>query len=120
MLKELEERLPKEVVHFVYKSSKGTRIAIGTKNPDLIPKYNEAHVASLIEKSRDFTVAASTDTLIESYVTDVAIAVAKFAPKDKKERKVSDAIVTYYDFTVAGWRSFKKDSLMSVTGGADV
>ena len=126
MLETLKSRLLQGIVMFSFVKADGEkRVAYGTLNQNLIPKYDEVKVTELIENSEialnSIKVALDNQDEFEvqtSNFTEVAElldgSLKPFRPKEPSNRAKNDALVTYYDLEKRQFRSFKAESLKEV------
>lgn len=111
----LLDRLRNGIAHFTFEKSDGTlREAFGTRNNDLIPKYEEKAVERLVEESRDFLVGFGTGTLIKGDDVRLNEAIKPFLPKEKRDYTPNENNISYYDLEKKAWRSFNFDKLKCI------
>lgn len=128
MIEQLKEGLASGIVKFSYTKKDGTqRVAIGTTNRELIPKYSDEAVSELVEASSLMSEVVSKvcDGHINrsQFLTEISPpqellsdALKPFLPSEKVHRKVSENVHSYYDFSVKGWRSFTVSGDVEILG----
>lgn len=123
----IRELLKAGLVKFSYTKKSGEeRVAIGTLNPLLIPKYADKNIEKLMEDA-GFLVSASSQILsgeveatrgeydwndFQEIIKDTTNSISTLRGENKRKGKpLPESVVLYYDLKAKGFRRFDIGSL---------